>query len=490
MKTCIARVCLLVMAVLLLAACGKSQEPPETLEELTAQLDTMLPDRLQAYRAPGAAVALVEDGEVAWVQGYGLADRDAGTPVTEATVFQVASLSKSVTAWGVMRLVEKGQVDLDAPVESYLTRWHLPPSRFDHSGVTVRRLLSHTAGIAPWSFAGTPVEDTPPTLIDLLSGTGAAEPVRVVRQPGEREVYSNSGYLILQLLIEEVTGEPFAEYMQRQVLIPLDMQSSAYQWLPELRSNTAAGYKGSPQPVQHMSYPQAAGGLYSTAADMAAWLAAAMPGPNGEPAGRDVLQPQTVGMMQTPVLAPEAGGNGLGYVIEILPQGQRLVLHVGDVPGWKAQYTALPDQRRGIVVLTNSTAGRYVIADATCSWIEWTAQDLPRTCRIYRGLYIAIPAVAGLIGLAAGVSAGQLAMRIRSGRRKLVWPPPAGTPRRDMILSLAAIAFWWLFFAPRIGPLMPPTFQLVSLAYTLWFLVAAARGLTVWEKQEMNETES
>ena len=180
---------LVFLAILPLSACGRQQTvQPDTLDEFAEQLDTMLPELLQEYRVPGAAVALVHNGEVAWVQGYGLANEDTGTPVTAETVFQVASISKSVTAWGVMRLVEEGRIDLDAPVEQYLTSWHLPPSEFDHGGVTVRRLLSHTAGLAPWDYPGTPVGETPPTLVELLSGMGSDEPVYVYRQPGEREI--------------------------------------------------------------------------------------------------------------------------------------------------------------------------------------------------------------------------------------------------------------------------------------------------------------
>ncbi|MCK4471523.1 MAG: beta-lactamase family protein [Anaerolineae bacterium] len=471
---------LVFLAILPLSACGRQQTvQPGTLDEFTEQLDTMLPGLLQEYRVPGAAVALVHNGEVAWVQGYGLANEDTGTPVTAETVFQVASISKSVTAWGVMRLVEEGRIDLDAPVEQYLTSWHLPPSEFDHGGVTVRRLLSHTAGLAPWDYPGTPVGETPPTLVELLSGMGSDEPVYVYRQPGEREKYSNGGYTLLQLLIKDVTGEPFAEYMQREVLTPLGMQHCAYQWLPELHPSTATGYEVSGQPVEHRSYPEAAGGLYSTATDIATWLAAGMSSPNEEPAGRKVLQPQTVALMYTPVLVTEKNGNGLGYVIETLPNGIRMVLHSGDVLGWRGQYIALPDQRSGVVVLTNSNAGRYVIADAICNWIGWTAGDVPKVCQIYQTVYVAIPIVAGIVGLGVVMSIWRLVTQIRSNQRKLVWPPKSDGQRRDIIFSLVAIVVWWLFVAPQLGLLLPPSFNWVTLAYTLWCLVTATKGLTI-----------
>jgi len=256
----------LFLAILFLLACSNQRMArPDTLEAVTAQLDALLPDLLRKYRAPGAAVALVQDGKVAWAQGYGLANEASGAPVTTETTFQVASLSKSITAWGVMRLVEEGKIDLDAPVTHYLKSWRLPSSKLDPNGVTVRRLLSHTAGIAPWTHAGAPIEATLPAPAELLS----AEPLRLVRQPGEREVYTNGGYTLLELLIEEVTGESFAAYMQREVLTPLGMLESTYLWRPDLRAALATGYQVSGQPTEHRSYPAAAGGLYATVGDIA-----------------------------------------------------------------------------------------------------------------------------------------------------------------------------------------------------------------------------
>jgi CubicO group peptidase (beta-lactamase class C family) len=117
-----------------------------------------------------------------------------------------------------MRLVEEGKIDLDAPVDNYLTRWQSPPSSHIHDEVTVRGLLSHTAGLAPWNYPGVPVDTVYPSLVDLLSAAASGKGVEVTRQPGLKATYTNGGYLILQLLVEDITGETFPEYMQRQVL--------------------------------------------------------------------------------------------------------------------------------------------------------------------------------------------------------------------------------------------------------------------------------
>jgi CubicO group peptidase (beta-lactamase class C family) len=163
---------------------------------------------MEKYRVPGTAASLVRNGEVVWSEGYGLADRDRGVPVTADTVFQVASISKAVTSWGVMRLVESGQLELDAPVEQYLTRWHLPPSNYDASGVTIRRLLSHSAGLSVMGYPGLRPEIQLPSLEESLSGNnGGAGEVRIIMEPGTQFSYSGGGFTLLQLIIEEVTGE-------------------------------------------------------------------------------------------------------------------------------------------------------------------------------------------------------------------------------------------------------------------------------------------
>jgi len=185
-------------------------------------------------------------------------------------------------------------------------------------------------------------------------------------------------------------------------------------------------------------------------------------------------------LMYTPVLMTQGDGNGLGYVIEILPNDTRMVLHSGDILGWRGQYTAFPDQGAGIVVLTNSNAGgRYVIADTICSWVEWTAGAAPRACQIYQIVYVVIPVIAGIGGFAVLVSVLRLVTQVRSGRRKLVWSPQTDSQRRSIVFSLMAIAGWWLLVAPRIGLLLPPTFIWVTLAYTLWCLAVAMKGLTI-----------
>lgn len=183
--------------------------------------------------------------------------------------------------------------------------------------------------------------------------------------------------------------------------------------------------------------------------------------------------------MQTPALSTQRGGNGLGYVAETLPNGARLVTHSGDFPGWRGQYLALPDRSAGIVVLANSNAGgRYVVADTLCHWADWAAGAQPGACQAYRIVYIAIPLLAGVGGLAVLASIWRTVTQLRTGQRRLAWPPQTDRQRRDIVFAPVALAGWWLVVTPRLGLLLPPTFNWVTLAFTLWCLAAAAKSLT------------
>ena len=158
---------------------------------------------LAASTTPGLAVALVHQGQVVWAAGYGMADPETGQPVTASTRFQAASLSKPVTAWGVLRLVESGRIGLDEPVLGRLRRWRLSPSPLDADGITVRRLLSHTAGLSVHGYVGLTSDRPLPSIAASLSGeTGDSFPVEMLEAPGRRWLYSGGGYSLLQLLVE------------------------------------------------------------------------------------------------------------------------------------------------------------------------------------------------------------------------------------------------------------------------------------------------
>lgn len=246
------------------------------------------------------ATVLIDDGEVA--QTYFASH---GRAVDGDSLFQVASVSKWLTAWGVMTLVEEGRIDLDAPVSRYLTRWRLPESEFDNDQVTVRRLLSHTAGLTDGlGFLGFTPDQAIPSIEEELSDvadamTGADGIVRVgARQDGTWR-YSGGGYLILQLIIEEVTQESFNDYMRRVVFAPLGMNASTFvdpdpQHLVEIYGPDGASA------VHYRFAATGAASLYTSAADLTRFLQAQSARASGEPAGRGVLSPAMLETMRMP----------------------------------------------------------------------------------------------------------------------------------------------------------------------------------------------
>src|SRR5262249_48576426 len=154
-------------------------------------------------------IALIEHGTVVRVRGFGLADVAQRRPVGPDTIFNAGSISKSFTTWGVMRLVETRRLDLDAPIDGYLERWHVPPSAFDARQVTARRLLSHAAGISEHGYGGSDPAQPAPSVVDSLLGKTGTGAVQLVRMPGTEFHYSGANFRILELAIEDITHTRF-----------------------------------------------------------------------------------------------------------------------------------------------------------------------------------------------------------------------------------------------------------------------------------------
>jgi CubicO group peptidase (beta-lactamase class C family) len=318
---------------------------------------------------PGLAVALVCHGRTSWAAGYGVADQAKGQPVTPATRFQAASVSKPVTAWGVLRLVEQGRIGLDEPVVGHLRRWCPPPSPFPADDITVRRLLSHTASLSVHGYTGQTLDRPLPPIETSLSGeAGGSFPVELLDAPGRQWLYSGGGYSVLQLLVEELTGRPFADVIQTEILDALSMTTSSFHW--RRTAATACPHDAEGGRIPDFAFTeQAAAGLVTTAPDLARFVAAAMPGPEGEPPGRGVLSPAGVRLALTAAPASE-GRWGLGYGVGFLPSGDRLAYHEGANRGWRAGLALLPDRRMGIVVLANSDAGSAPINAVVQQWMR------------------------------------------------------------------------------------------------------------------------
>ena len=473
----------LLISLLVLGACSIQQPVSSQEPEAYAQyLDRRVPELMRRYRVSGASLAMVRGGEIVWTAAYGAADQEAGEPMTVDTVFQAASISKSVAAWGVMRLVEEGKVELDAPVETYVGRWNIPASEFDPDGVTVRRLLSHTAGLSLHGYPGFPPDEPLPSTVESLSGeTNGAGSVRLIHEPGSKFSYSGGGYTLLQLLIEEVTGESFADYMAREVLEPLGMERSSYVWEPELRDETATGYDWMGKRVPNYRFAaRAAASLYTTAPDLGRFVSATAPGPDGTPAGGGVLSSETIEQMTRPAPATD-GMYGLGYMVDELSNGTSVVQHSGGNRGWRTHFVALPEKEAGFVLLTNSDRGGQLIVDVVCSWIAWAGETDPavvcQTEVAHRTIasIVAVVLAFGLLGYLVWVIVG-----VRAGSRQLVWPLTWRRGHRVAVIVVLLAVWWGLFYSQLAGRIvtglshyygamfLPISFRWITAVVTLW----------------------
>lgn len=239
------------------------------------------------------AMALIENGEVSEDFYYSI-----DQPVDENTIFQMASVSKWITSWGIFALAEEGKLNIDDPVENYLTRWHLPESEFDNSQVTIRNLLCHTSGLVDGlGYAGFASEDSVQTIEESLSGAADAywsEGIaKVGYQPNSKYKYSGGGYTLLQLVIEEVSGQSFNDYMTEAVFEPLGMDHSSFHWFNTSGLDLATFYASDSSVTPHYRYTAlAAASLYTSIADLSLFLRANV-GDN------PVLSKETINMMST-----------------------------------------------------------------------------------------------------------------------------------------------------------------------------------------------
>jgi CubicO group peptidase (beta-lactamase class C family) len=391
------------------------------LDGLIYELDTKSDRLLARYAVPGVAISVIENGEVRWIGTFGYADLEQKAAVSEQTVFQVASVSKSVAAVGAMKLVEEGRLDLYSPAEIYLSRWQLPDSEFNKDGVTIQRLLSHTAGLTLHGYPGYDPDGALPTLEHSLSGTDLSTPqVELFLEPGTAFSYSGGGYTLLELIIEEVTGLTFADYMDNHVLTALEMHNSSFAWQPRLKPGTAKAYDAELNLLPNYLFTEkAAAGLYATIGDLSQFVIGAYNSYQGSPQG--FLSQQTMTTTYEPV-AGVAGlsgfiyqHTGFGHFINFAPDGAKLVIHDGANDGWRSNFTFVPETGNGIVILTNGNNGVYLIKEILDAW-HTTVFQTPRFLllnRISSGVY----SVAWMLFLWSGLVGLNLVTGVRSNVR-------------------------------------------------------------------------
>ncbi len=320
--------------------------------------------RMAELKVPGVSIAFIEDGNVKWTRTYGVAAAADPRPVTPQTLFQAASMSKAFAATAVLRLVEQGRLDLDEDINSRLKGWKVPPSPYTaEKKVTLRRLLSHTAGLTVSGFPGYQAGKAVPTAVQILDGTPPANtpPVRSFEAPGVY-AYSGGGYVVAQLAIVEAGGKPYPELLDRLVLRPAGMRQSTFvQPLPDaLLRRAASGHdaKGAVIPGARNTYPEyAAAGLWTTPADYGRFLISLQDAHAERP--HALLSPASAQAMMTPVDANYGLGLALGRW-----GGHPYIQHSGGNAGFQCTAFAFLDgSRQGFVIMTNSDAGAVLMSE-------------------------------------------------------------------------------------------------------------------------------
>jgi CubicO group peptidase (beta-lactamase class C family) len=308
-------------------------------------------------RTPGLSVVVVDGEQVLLSRGYGFADREAGTPMTEDTPVAVASTTKGMTALAMMQLVEQGLVDLDAPVARYLPDFSMDDERA--AGITVRQVLSHTSGIP----AGTATDGAQDHQA-LQRRVASLASVKLRYAPGSGYEYSLDGYSVAGLIVQTVSGLPYEDYLATHVFEPLGMARTTFDLSRAAELGSATGYAKSrgvvsagPLPLSRAANP--GGGVLSTARDVGNYFVALLNG--GAFGGTQVISPASIDQLWTPEPASGAEAYGLGWGVEQV-SGMRVLSHAGDLGapgaygGSGSRFVLVPERRLAVGVLANMSS--------------------------------------------------------------------------------------------------------------------------------------
>jgi CubicO group peptidase (beta-lactamase class C family) len=343
------------------------------VEEL--QLKAVVNEILNRRPSLGLAVGVVRGGRLEFLHAHGLADTASNRPITEDTVFRIASITKTFTAVAVLQLWEQGLVDLDAPANDYLRAYKLVPTQVGWRPATIRHLLTHIAGLPetvhPWDVflpdwgesvkVGQPI----PSLAEFYGGR-----LRVGAEPGSRFVYGNHSPATLGQLVEDVSGQALGRYFQEHIFEPLGMVDTDLLRSEHVAARLATGYEfraGGPKAVAPREMVTAgAASIYSSPRDMARYVAALLGGGANEHGS--VLEPATLATVYESQYQPDARIPGLGLAFFRADLGgHRAVEHQGTLPGFHSQIFLAPDDGVGVIAFTNGSVNPDFWLPAECS---------------------------------------------------------------------------------------------------------------------------
>lgn len=318
-------------------------------------LDAFIRTQMAMRKIPGLSLAIVDKGKVVYARGYGVSAPGGKTAVSTETLFLAGSISKSVAAVGALKLVEAGTLSLDGNVNDELTTWKVPDN--GHTGtekVTLRRILSHTAGLTVHGFGGYDAGGPVPTLTQVLDGTPPANsaPVRVDTTPGALWRYSGGGYTVMQLMMDDVTHQPFDQWMAANVIAPFGMTRSSFQqppsaaWAPSMAAGQLA--PGAPVAGRWHLYPEmAAAGLWTTATDLARFVIAIQQSYAG------TSNPVISQAMTREMLTGVRNNDGLGVLLDST-SGSLLFFHGGRDEGFDAYMGGYAATGQGVAIMINA----------------------------------------------------------------------------------------------------------------------------------------
>ena len=321
-----------------------------------------LAERMAELHVPGVSIAVVHNGVIEWAQGFGV-QRVDGPPVTAGTLFQAGSISKPLAAMAALHLVQEGKLALDSDVNVKLTTWKIPASAAAPDAVvTLRELLTHTAGFNVHGFPGYESSAPVPTLVQVLNGEKPAntDPIRLESPPGKEPKYSGGGYTVMQQLVLDVAKEAFPRLLHDTVLAPIGMTHSTYeQPLPaELRATAATPYSGAGTAVAGgaHTYPEmAAAGLWTTPSDLARYIIENQRSLNGK--ANHVLSRELTEEMVTRGLGLQIGGSVSNPYFS----------HGGVNEGYESLFAAYEHNGEGAAVMTNAQGGMQLASEIMSS---------------------------------------------------------------------------------------------------------------------------
>jgi len=345
--------------------------------------------RMEQFSVPGVSVAVIEGGRLAAARAWGVRVAGTAEPVTTETLFQAGSLSKPVTALVALTLVGEGRLDLEGPVNAVLRSWKIPDSELTRATpVTFRHLLSHQAGLTRFGYLVPRGRGAIPAMAELLrGGVNDWPPITVEQEPGSTHAYSNSGYCVLQLALEDAAGTSLHELARKRLFEPLHMSHSRFDepLEPEVLAAAAAGHtrrrhadgsRAEPATVEGRAQmaPAAAGGLWSTPSDLGRLVEEVLRARRHERS--KVLTPE----LAEAFLTPQAPGEGLGIHLEGSAPALR-ARHTGGMPGFVAHLVFYPATGQGAVVMSNSDGGSFLnqeIIAAIAAEFDWPGYPVRR----------------------------------------------------------------------------------------------------------------